>query len=230
MRAYYLAEKAGNKLYIVHISSKDGADRFAQLNKTGKARAFGETTSAYLSVSKHDPCAMLGKMVPPLRDQSDMDGLWERVRDQTISTFGTDNVSLNLEVKQPENGILGAMPGYPILQTHLPAILTEGYHKRGVPLETILTKATINPAKIFGIYPQKGAIAVGSDADVVVLDLEAERVVKSDELFSYGDFSLYEGKTLKGWPSVVVKSGQVAYRDGEILVEPGKGSYLRRSL
>ena len=230
MRAYYLAEKAGNRLYIVHISTKDGADRFAQLTRTGTARAFGETTSAYLSVCKHDPCAMLGKMVPPLRDEPDMDGLWERVKDQTISTFGTDNVSMNLAVKQPEKGIFGAMPGYPILQTHLPAILTEGYHKRGVPLETILTKATKNPAQIFGIYPQKGAIAIGSDADVVVLDLEAERVVKSDELFSYGDFSLYEGKTLKGWPSVVVKAGQVAYRDGNILVEPGKGSYLRRSL
>lgn len=230
MRAYYLAEKAGNRLYIVHISTKEGADRFADLLKTGAARAFGETTSAYLSVSKNDSFGLLGKMVPPLRDEVDIAGLWERVRDETISSFGTDNVSLNRAVKQVENGMLGAMPGYPIIQTHLPAILTEGYHKRGVPLDTILTRATANPAKIFGIYPRKGTICVGSDADLVVLDLEKEWTVDSEKLFSYGDFSLYEGKTLKGLPSTVVKGGKVAFQDGKMLVEPGTGSYLRRSL
>jgi dihydropyrimidinase len=230
MRAYYLAEKAGNRLYIVHISSKDGADRFARLCKEGNCRAFGETTSAYLSVDKHDPVGLAGKMLPPLRDTSDVEGLWARVRDDSIHSFGTDNVSMNKAIKQADKGMLGAMPGYPILQTHLPAILTEGYHKRGVPLETILTKATANPAKIFGIYPQKGTIAVGSDADITILDLNLERKVRSDELFSYGDFSLYEGKVLKGWPAAVVKGGKVAYKDGKIIVEPGTGSYLRRTL
>lgn len=230
MRAYYLAEKAGNRLYIVHISTKEGADRFAQLCKSGDCRVFGETTSAYLSVDKHDPVGLKGKMLPPLRDAVDVEGLWKRVRDESLHSFGTDNVSMNKAIKQEENGMLGAMPGYPILQTHLPAILTEGYHKRGVSLETILTRATANPAKIFGIYPQKGTIAVGSDADLVVLDLNKEKTVKSEELFSYGDFSLYEGKTLKGWPSVVLKGGQTAFQDEKILIEPGAGAYLRRSL
>jgi dihydroorotase-like cyclic amidohydrolase len=110
------------------------------------------------------------------------------------------------------------------------AMLTEGYHQRGVPLEAILEKATAGPARVFGLYPQKGTIAVGSDADLVILDLEAERKVDSNELFSYGDFSIHEGRTLKGWPQAVVKDGRVAYRDGEILVEPGAGKYLRRSL
>ena len=230
MRACYLAEKAGNRLYIVHISTKEGSDRFALLRQNKNCRVYGETTSAYLSVNKRDSFGFLGKMLPPLRDKSDNDGLWENVRLDNIDTFGTDNVSMTKEVKQAEKGLLGAMPGYPILQTHLPAILTEGYHNRGVSLETILNKATMNPAKIYGLYPQKGTIAVGSDADIVVLDLNKERVVRADELFSYGDFSLYEGKTLKGWPSVVVKGGKVAYKDGQIVVEPGVGNYLRRTL
>jgi dihydropyrimidinase len=230
MRAYYLAEKAGNRLYIVHISSKEGVDRFAELTKKGTARAFGETTSAYLSVSKLDPCGFLAKMVPPLRDQKDIEALWARVRDGTISSFGTDNVSMNKAVKQAEKGMLGAMPGYPIVQTHLPTLLTEGYHKRKVPLETIISRATVNPAKIYGLYPQKGSISPGSDADLVVLDLDKEWTVRSKDLFSYGDFSLYEGKTLKGWPSVVVKGGKVAYQDGKILAQPGSGTYLRRKL
>ena len=230
MRACYLAEKAGNRLYIVHISTKEGSARFASLRNNVNLRAYGETTSAYLSVNKNDSFGLLGKMLPPLRDQQDNDALWERVREENLDTFGTDNVSMTRAVKQAEKGMLEAMPGYPILQTHLPAILTEGYHKRGVNLDTILTRATLNPAKIFGIYPQKGTIAAGSDADIVVLDLEKEWVVKSDELFSYGDFSLYEGKTLKGWPSVVIKGGKKAYEGGKILIEPGSGAYLRRTL
>lgn len=230
MRAVFLAEKAGNRLYIVHISSKDGADRFALLRKNGNGRVFGETTSAYLSATKNGDFGMLGKMLPPLRDKTDMDGLWENVRQNNLDSFGTDNVSMTKAVKQAEKGMLGAMPGYPILQTHLPALLTEGYHNRKIPLETILTNATLNPAKIFGLYPQKGTLSPGSDADVVVLDLDSQRTVNSAELFSYGDFSLYEGKTLTGWPSVVIKSGKVAYENGKIKVAPGFGSYLRRSL
>lgn len=230
MRACYLAEKAGNRLYIVHISTKEGADRFALLRQNKNCRLFGETTSAYLSVTKNDAFGMLGKMLPPLRDKTDMEGLWENVRRDNLDTFGTDNVSMTKAVKQAEKGMLGAMPGYPILQTHLPVLLTEGYHNRQIPLETILTKATLNPAKIYGLFPQKGTIAVGSDADVVVLDPDSQRRVDSAELFSYGDFSLYEGKILKGWPSIVIKNGTVAYRNGKILVEPGFGSYLRRTL
>lgn len=230
MRAYYLAQKAGNRLYIVHISTKEGADRFARLCREGDCRAFGETTSAYLSVDKNDQIGLFAKMLPPLRASADVDGLWERVRDNTLSSFGTDNVSMNREIKQADKGMLGAMPGYPILQTHLAAILTEGYHKRNVPLDTILTKATANPARIFGIYPNKGTIAVGSDADIVILDLHKERKVKSEELYSYGDFSLYEGKVLSGWPDIVVKGGKVACEDGRIIMEKGAGAYLRRTL
>lgn len=230
MRACFLAERAGNRLYIVHISSREGSDMFANMRKNSKAKLFGETTSAYLSVDKHDPAGFLAKMLPPLKDASDINALWEHVSKKEIDSFGTDNVSMNREIKGAEKGLLESLPGYPILQTHLPAILTNGYHGRGIDLETILTNATVNPAKIFGIYPQKGTIAVGSDADLVILDLDKERVVKSDELFSYGDFSLYEGKTLKGWPNVVIKNGEVAYKDGKILVEPGCGRYIRRNL
>lgn len=230
MRACYLARKAGNRLYIVHISTKEGADRFSGLCREGDCRLFGETTSAYLSVDKNDGAGLLAKMLPPLRASADVEGLWERVRDNTISSFGTDNVSMNRAIKQADKGMLGAMPGYPILQTHLAAILTEGYHKRGVPLDTILTNATANPARIFGLYPRKGTIAVGSDADIVILDLQKERKVKSDELYSYGDFSLYEGKTLTGWPDTVVKGGKVAFENGKITLEKGAGAYLRRTL
>jgi dihydropyrimidinase len=230
MRACYLAEKAGNRLYIVHISSKAGADRLAKIKKNEGATVFGETTSAYLTVNKDGAFGLKGKMLPPLRDASDNDGLWEAVKNDTIDSLGTDNVSMTLEVKQEEKGMLGAMPGYPILQTHFPAMISEGYHKRGIDIEKIITKATVNPAKIFGLYPQKGVIAEGSDADIVILDLNLSRTVESKDLFSYSDFSLFEGQDIKGWPRTVLKGGKVAYSDGKIVVEPGFGSFLRRQL
>jgi len=230
MRAFYLASQAGNRMYIVHTSTKEGADRLAELYKTGGGKIFAETTSAYLSISKKDSSGLLAKMVPPIRGEKDIEGLWDRIKDGTLSSFGTDNVSLSKAVKQAEKGMLGAMPGYPIIQTHLPALLTEGYHKRKVPLDAILIRATKNPAEIFGVYPQKGTIAVNSDADLVVLDIDKEITVTSKALFSYSDFSLYEGKKLKGWPEVVIKGGKVAFKDGKIMIDPGSGRYLKRTL
>jgi dihydroorotase-like cyclic amidohydrolase len=99
-----------------------------------------------------------------------------------------------------------------------------------VPLDTILIRATKNPAEIFGVYPQKGTIAVNSDADLVVLDIDKEVTVTSKGLFSYSDFSLYEGKKLKGWPEIVVKGGRVAFKDGKITLDLGSGRYLQRNL
>lgn len=231
MRACYLAEKAGNRLYCVHISTKEGSDRFAAMKKETTAAIYGETTSAYLSVNKNDSVGLLAKMLPPLRGQEDIDALWEHVRHNELDTFGTDNVSMNKAVKQAEKGLVNAMPGYPILQTHMPSIIHEGYHKRNIPLECILEKATINPAQIYGLYPQKGTLAVGSDADIVILDLNIEKKVSSADMFSHGDFSIHEGRSLKGWPEIVIKGGAVAYRQGNILVDPGTtGNFLRRSM
>jgi dihydropyrimidinase len=230
IRAFYLASQAGNRMYIVHTSTKQGADRLAELYKAGGEKIFAETTSAYLSISKKDPSGLLAKMVPPIRGEEDIEGLWNRVKDGTLSSFGTDNVSLSKAVKQAEKGMLGAMPGYPIVQTHLPALLTEGYHKRKIPLDTILIRATKNPAQIFGIYPRKGTIAADSDADLVVLDIDKEVTVTSKALFSYSDFSMYEGRKLKGWPEVVIKNGKVAFKDGKITLDPGNGRYLKRTL
>lgn len=226
LRACYLAQKSGARVYIVHMSSEEGI-KVAQ--KSRPKNLFVETTSAYLSVSKNDEIGLLAKMLPPLKGEKDIEALWEAVKNDCIDTFGTDNVSLNKEVKAAEKGMLGAMPGYPVLQTHLPVLLHEGYHKRGVSLEKIAEKASRRPAEIFGLYPRKGTIAVGSDADLVVVDLNKEVKVDPSQLHSFGDFSIYQGKTLKGWPVATIKSGVVAVEENQILVNPGIGTYIRRS-
>ena len=224
-----LAKEADARAYIVHLSTGAAAGTLPEVISEYD-KLFVETTSPYLSVNKNDSIGLLAKMLPPLRAQKDIDELWDAVKDDRIDTFGTDNVSMTKAVKQAEKGMLGAMPGYPVLATHVPVLLNEGYHKRGVELEKIAIKGSRNPAEIFGVYPRKGTIAVGSDADLAVIDLEKETVINSDANPSIGDFSLYEGKSLKGTPVMTIKDGVIAAKDGKVLVEPGTGNYLRRTV
>lgn len=128
--------------------------------------------------------------------------------------------------KKPEAGLHGARPGLPALGTHLPALLHYG-RLRGIPLELLVDRATRGPAKVYGIYPQKGTIAVGSDADLAIVDLDLERVVRAEDLHGMSDFSPFEGKTLRGWPVATIKAGQIVARDGKI-VGKQTGRYLPR--
>jgi len=227
IRACYLAHVSGTKIYIVHMSSEEGVIAAADHRPDN---LFVETTSPYLSLTKDDPAGLRAKMLPPIKDECDREALWEGVMEDIIDSFGTDNTPLSLAVKGVEKGMMGAMPGYPVIATHLPVLLHEGVNSRGVPLETIVEKACANPAKIFNLYPQKGTIAVGSDADLVVVDLDKERVVHAAELYSFADYSIWEGRTLKGWPVATIKGGVVAVENHEIRVEPGIGRYLARSI
>ncbi len=120
----------------------------------------------------------------------------------------------------------GSRPGLPALGTHLPALLHYG-RERGVPLEILVERATRSPARVYGIYPQKGTIAIGSDADLVIVDIDQERVVRAEDLQGMSDFSPFEGKRLRGWPVATIKAGKIIARDGKI-VASANGRYLPR--
>jgi dihydroorotase-like cyclic amidohydrolase len=223
--AAYLASCAGAHLYVVHLSSRDGLEAVRRCRAAG-FRFTVETTSPYLGISSDDPNGFLAKMIPPVRPPKHHDALWEGLRNGEISTVGTDNTSRCRATKQPEAGLHGSRPGVAVLGTHLPALLHYGL-KRGVPLETLVDRATRGPAKVYGIYPRKGTIAVGSDADLVIVDLDAERIVRAEDLKGMSDFSPFEGKRLRGWPVATIKAGQIVARDGEIVGKP-TGRYLPR--
>jgi dihydroorotase-like cyclic amidohydrolase len=224
--ALYLSKVAGAHLYVVHLSSRQGLEVVRNARRQG-LRFTVETTTPYLGIASDDPNGFLVKMVPPVRTKDHHDALWQGVLEGSINTVGTDNTSRARATKRPEGGLHGARPGLPALGTHLPALLHYG-RLRGVPLELLVDRATRAPAKVYGIYPKKGTIAVGSDADLAIVDLDLEREVRAEDLLGMSDFSPFEGKTLRGWPVATVKAGQIVARDGKI-VGTRTGRYLPRA-
>jgi dihydroorotase-like cyclic amidohydrolase len=223
--ALYLAKVAGAHLYVVHLSSKQGLEVVRNARRQG-LRFTDETTTPYLGIASDDRNGFLVKMVPPVRTKDHHDALWQGFMEGSINTVGTDNTSRARATKKPEAGLHGARPGLPALGTHLPALLHYG-RVRGVPLEILVDHATRAPARVNGIYPQKGTIAVGSDADLVIVDLDLEKTVRAEDLQGMSDFSPFEGKKLRGWPVATIKAGEIIARDGKI-VGNRNGRYLPR--
>ncbi len=224
--AAYLAKVAGIHLYVVHVSSRQGLDA-VKLARADGTTLTAETITPFLGISSDDPNGFLAKMVPPVRTPEHRAALWQAVRDGTLDTVGTDNTSRRRASKNPEGGLHGSRPGHPSLGTHLPVLLHHG-RQHGIALERLVDMATRKPAQTYGLYPRKGTIAPGSDADLVVVDLDLEKVVRPAELRGMSDFSPFEGKTLRGWPVATIKGGRIAARDGQI-VAPPVGRYLPRS-
>jgi len=219
-RAAYLNDLAGSRMYIVHVSTAESVKALAEL-KPRYPKLFAETTSPYLSIVAH--------MIPPFRDTESVDALWQGLASGLLDTVGTDNVTLTLDLKGAEKGIWGAMPGYPAVGTSLPVMLNYGVNNRGFDLIRLVEVMSKNPAEIYGLYPRKGTITPGSDADLVVVDLDLVKTVRHEELGSRADFSLYDGRELRGWPVMTIKGGRVAVKDGQ-MVSARSGSFLKRSL
>lgn len=227
IRAAYLAEISGCDIYIVHMSSGRAARRAEALRRDNR-HLRTETVTHYLSLTRDHPLGTLVKRKPPLRSGEDVDALWRGVDEGVIDVIGTDNVVGSRQINDPEAGVLGAKVGFTMLGTHLPVALHEGYHRRGVQLERLIAAMTEVPARLFGLYPRKGSLSVGADADITVIDLEEERVVDHRDLYTWSDFSPWDGETLKGWPIYTVLGGNVVMEHGEVRSQPGVGQAIRR--
>lgn len=227
-RLAHLAEEAQTPVYIVHLVSAAAVELLKKIRTTNKYVNV-ETTSPYLSVTRNDPQGNALKMEPPFKDQKDIDGLWNGIAEGVIDTIGTDNVTMTIaEKNMNSNNIWEIMPGYAAAEHHLTVALSEGVIKRGIPMQRVLACMTKNPAQKFGIYPQKGSLKPGSDADVVVIDLNIIKEVKAAETATRSDFSIYEGRKFQGWPVVTIKGGEIFAQDGKIVKEQPNGICIKR--
>lgn len=227
-RAIFLARQAGCLLYVVHVSSAAGARVLKTLRPDP---GFVETTSPYLTcaIEDYDRRDLFAKHLPPLRRRTELAELWDAVADDRIDTIGTDHIAVSRGAKTAADSILDMITAGPFLETHVPAVLTTGL-QRGIPLERLVAKLTANPARAFGLYPSKGSLRIGSDADITLVDLGTEREVRSSKFPGSSDFSLVEGKKFIGWPEIVVKDGRIAYWEGNVMLSPGSGRILSPEL
>lgn len=224
-RAGYFAEQAGCNLYYVHIGAGPSVDE-AILQKARYDRITIETCPHYLTLTEVSPLGPLAKVNPPVRAQADQDRIWQALIAGDIATVGTDHCAMPRARKAGD--IWQASPGFPGMATMLPVMLSEGHHRRGMGLQQIARALSYNAAKAFNLLPRKGALQVGFDADIAVVDLELEQVVRPEALGSSSDFSLQEGEKLKGWPVMTLLRGKVVAEGGRVVGSAGDGRYLAR--
>lgn len=232
------AEQAGCRLYGLHISTRDGLDACTKLKRKGVPLTV-ETCPQYLLATTDSPAGLLLKVNPPIRDRHHNDALWQGVMDGRVECIGSDHVVTNYEEKmiRGDSGdregdeiddVWSTGSGFVGMEILLPLLLSEGVHKRGIPLERIVQICCENTAKTFGLYPKKGSWMVGADADLVILDMDREVALSGDKLHGFGDFTLFEGLPVKGWPITTISRGSVVFENGEMTGKSGYGRYLAR--
>lgn len=229
-RAIFLAEEARAPLYIRHISTAEGLDLVRAARWRG-AWIFGETCPHYFTL--HDEVYQRRDghrfiCSPPIKGIRDRDALHAALLDGSIHTVGADHSAWGVDQKDECRAsfdlVLNGLPG---IETRVPLTYTRGVVEGGMSLNRFVALVSTNPAKLFGLYPQKGTIAVGSDADLIVVDPDKERVIDPETLHLRLGWNPYTGMTLRGFPDLVLSRGEVIIEDGRCLAKPGRGTYLR---
>jgi dihydropyrimidinase len=230
-RAVAFCETTGAPFYIVHLSSA----RALEICRTARTRGLPihvETRPLYLHLTRERYAGPDGPLYvgqPPLRTAADVEALWAGLAHGLIQTVGTDHVGWSREQKlDPSLDITDLRPGVNNLEVMLPMLYSEGVAKDRISLERFVELTSTNAAKLFGLYPRKGTIAVGADADLALWDPAATRTIRADELRSRSGYSVYEGWAVTGWPTLTVRRGDVVYADGQVVAGPGGGRPLPR--
>jgi dihydropyrimidinase len=226
-RVATLARQAGAPVYMVHCTSAAALEAGLAQRRLGTDLTI-ETCTHYLTHTIDWEGGDIGKVGPPLRSASDREALWAALKAGSIDVVATDHVHRHVAAKA--GGIWQAAPGFPGLQTLLPVLLGEGYHKRGLPLSRIARVLSQNSARAMGCH-NKGAIAVGRDADFAIVDLNRTWVANNGGMHSDAGFSIYDGWRFKGKVIHSMVRGRFVYREEQLCADAvGHGQYIRRSI
>jgi dihydropyrimidinase len=223
-RAAFLASVAGASMYAVHVTNAQTLD-VLERQRDRYPGIFLETCPHYLTHDVESELGAVAKVNPPLRTAADREALWGAVADGRIDVIGSDHVPRHVSAKSED--IWKASAGFPGLQTLLPVLITEGHHKRGIPLARVVDAVTRAPARTFGLWPRKGAIAPGADADFAIVDLDGRQTVRAESQRSAAGYTIYEGWELGCTVEHTLVRGRFVVRDSEI-VGDGGGRYQPR--
>jgi dihydropyrimidinase len=231
-RAIAFAEATGTPVYIVHLSSARALNACIEA-QARQVPVYVETRPLYLHLTREryaelDGAKYLG--CPPLRRQEDLEALWTGIRQGVVHTVCTDHAPWSLAAKlDPGHSILNIRAGVADLQTMLPMLYSEGVRTGRISLARFVQVTSSNTAKLFGLFPRKGTIAVGSDADLVVFDPNLTLSIEHSMFKSNSDYSVYDDWQVTGWPVVTLRRGEIVFRDSDILGKPGTGRMVARS-
>jgi len=224
--AVILADASRCPINLLHLSSRDAVTAASEAKRDyPHLDARLETTLHHLALTYATAGGLVGKVNPPIRTEDDREALWEAVVDGRIDTVVSDHACCFEEQKGED--LWKALPGFGGTALLYPYLISEGHHRRGLSLTRIAELASANSARAFGLYPRKGTIAPGSDADLAIIDPDAVLTVAPEVLQSAQDFTPFAGMRVRGWPALTILRGQVAYERGTVRGKP-EGRYLRR--
>jgi dihydropyrimidinase len=230
-RAITWAEATGGQLYIVHMSTGEAAAA-VHAGKERKVRVYAETCPQYLLLDDEvfkRPDGHLYATCPQIKKKHDNDELWLALADGTVQVIATDTCPFTIQQKDAWNGDFRKIPfGLPGVETMLPLMYSEGVGKGRLSLKQLVTLTSANPARLFGLYPQKGVIAGGSDADLVIFDPGKKVTLRAEDLQSRCNWSPYEGWKLTGYPILTIARGAIVAENGKPVAHRLRGRFLER--
>jgi dihydropyrimidinase len=231
VRTIQLARTANVAVYFVHTSAREGVEAVQQARAAGEP-IYGETLHQYLCHTADEyahPGGYRFHTYPSVKLQEDQDALWRGLLDGTLSTVGTDEFPTSREVKLMGSTIEDVTGGNLGAEARMGIIYTEGVSKRGMSLRRFVDITSTNAAKILGLYPRKGELAVGSDADIVLMDTRAPRRLTLAD-FHVADYSPWEGWEVTAWPTTTILRGKPITQNGELLGRAGDGQLVPRKI
>ena len=233
--ALLLAAETGCHVHICHVASSGALALIREAKERG-LRVTAETCPQYLMLDTGDLVRLAGfaRCAPALRERAEVDAIWGFILDGTIDLISSDHCPYTVESKQAGvDDIFQAPLGLSGVQTLLPALFSEAVVKRGLPVERFVSLISTNPARIFGLYPRKGTLAIGADADIALLDPNKTWTVTVDDALHKQKWTPYEGKEITGRVVRTIRRGETIFDDrlqgdGRVTTHPGSGRFLRR--
>ena len=221
----------GIALYFMHVSAAFGVEAIREARAQGRP-VYGETLHQYLMYTSEDykrPNGQMYHTYPSIKAKADQDALWQALQETTLQTVATDEVCCSLQVKTMGKRIDDTTGGNVGVEPRVSLMYTEMVGRRGYSLEKFVDLVSANAAKIMGLYPRKGALAAGSDADITVLD-PSRRTTLTKEMLHESDYTPWEGHAVLVWPALTVLRGKVVVDDGKFLGDLEDGQYLLRKI